>query len=180
MNRAMELALVRELLNKAIVEKVTEAAIRARYDMQYPTHEKVEEVHLRVIVLPTALQAQKAQAELAKGTDFAQVARTRSVDPSGVNGGDIGFVQRRQLPPALAGAVFALAVGAMTQEPILNQEAWHIFRLEARHSAPVPTFDQAHDAIRQELVQEVIKDTSTAGAVAGRCPEPIMSIRRRS
>ena len=109
-------------------------------------------------MVKTLNEARQVAAELAKGADFATLARQRSIDPSGVNGGDLGFLQRQRLPPSIATATSGLAVGAVTSEPIPNNDVWDVFRLEARRTAPVPTFEQAHDALRQELVQEVIRD----------------------
>ena len=158
MVRAMELALVNDLLSKTIAVRVTEQALRARYQQQYAGKTGVDEVHLSVIVVKTLNEARQVAAELAKGADFATLARQRSIDPSGVNGGDLGFLQRQQLPPAIATATFGLAVGAVTPEPLPNNDGWVISRLEALRTAPVPTFEQARDALRQDLVQEVIRD----------------------
>ena len=158
MLRAMELALVNDLLSKVIATKVTEQALRAHYQQQYAGKTGVDEVHLSVIVVKTLNEARQVAAELAKGADFATLARQRSIDPSGVNGGDLGFLQRQQLPPAIATATFGLAVGAVTPEPLPNNDGWVISRLEALRTAPVPTFEQARDALRQDLVQEVIRD----------------------
>jgi len=158
MLRAMELALVNDLLSKAISTKVTELALRTRYQQLYAGKTGIDEVHLSVIVVKTLNEARQVMPELAKGADFATLARQRSIDPSGVNGGDLGFLQRQQLPPSIATATSGLAVGAVTSEPIPNNDVWDVFRLEARRTAPVPTFEQAHDALRQELVQEVIRD----------------------
>jgi peptidyl-prolyl cis-trans isomerase C len=158
MLRARELALVNDLLSKAISTKVTELALRTRYQQLYAGKTGIDEVHLSVIVVKTLNEARQVMPELAKGADFATLARQRSIDPSGVNGGDLGFLQRQQLPPAIATATSGLAVGAVTSEPIPNNDGWDVFRLESRRTAPVPTFEQAHDALRQELVQEVIRD----------------------
>lgn len=158
MVKAMELALVNDLLSKAIAAKVTEQALRARYQQRYAGQTGVDEAHLSVIVVKTRDEARQVMAELAKGADFATLAKQRSIDASGVNGGDIGFVQRQQLPFPIAEATSRLAVSAVTPEPLPNNDAWDIFRLEARRTTPVPTFEQARAALRQELVQEVVRD----------------------
>jgi peptidyl-prolyl cis-trans isomerase C len=158
MVRAMEQVLVNELLGKAIAAKVTDQAVRARYEQRYAGQTGVDEAHLSLIAAKTVEEARQVVAELAKGADFATLAKQRSIDPSGVNGGDIGFVQPRQLPFPVAAAVSRLAVGEVTPEPVANNDAWDIFRLEARRTAPVPTFEQAQAALRQELAQDVIRD----------------------
>jgi peptidyl-prolyl cis-trans isomerase C len=158
MVRAMQLTLVNDLLSKAIATKVTDQAVRARYEQRYAGQTGVDEAHLSLIAVKTVDEARLVVAELAKGADFATLAKQRSIDPSGVNGGDIGFVQPRELPFPIAAATSRLAVGEVTPEPVANNDAWDIFRLEARRTAPVPTFEQAQAALRQKLAQEVIRD----------------------
>lgn len=157
MVKAMELTLVSELLNRTIAAKVTEDAIRARYQQQYANAASGDALHLRVIVLPTEAAARDVLAELAKGGDFAALARQRSIDPSGAGGGDLGFLQRAQLSPEIVDPVFALAVGEASRQPVRQQDTWNVFRVEERRSEPVPTFDAARDTIRQELVQETVQ-----------------------
>ncbi len=105
MAKAMELALVSELLSRTIATKVTETAIRARYQQQYANVASVDELHLRVIVLATEAAARDVLSELARGGDFAVLAQQRSIDPSGASGGDLGFLQRAQLSPEIADPV---------------------------------------------------------------------------
>ncbi len=157
MANAADMAMVNEMLSRAAAKEITDAAIRARYDQRYAGQAGIEEAHLRVIVLATFAKAQEMQADLAKGGDFATLARQHSIDPSGANGGDIGFVQRQQLPAVVADAVFALPMGGISPSPVLNQNSWDVFKLEARRTASPPTFEQARDSIRQELLQELVK-----------------------
>jgi len=157
MAKAMELTLVSELLNRTITAKVTEAAIRARYQEQYANAASGDQLHLRVIVVSTEAAAREVLAELAKGGDFAALARRRSIDPSGASGGDLGFLQRAQLSPEVVEPVFALAVGETSRQPVRQQDTWNVFRVEERRSEAVPSFDAARDAIRQELVQETVR-----------------------
>ena len=157
MANAADMAMVNDMLSRAAAKEITDAAIRARYDQRYAGQAGIEEAHVRVIVLGTFAKAQEMQADIAKGGDFATLARQHSIDPSGANGGDIGFVQRQQLPAVVADAVFALPVGGISPSPVLNQNSWDVFKLEARRTASPPTFEQARDSIRQELLQELVK-----------------------
>lgn len=156
--RAIDLVLANEVLGRAVAEQVTEQAIRQRYQQIYGEKSGVDEIRLRVIVLRTRAEADQVADKISHGADFAALARQSSIDPSGVNGGDIGFVQRQQLPPLIADAVFKLGVGATTATPLSDQQAWEIFKLEERRIAPAPTFPQARDSLRQQLVEEVIRN----------------------
>ena len=73
-----------------------------------------DEVQGQVILVPTEAEANDIIAKLAAGADFADLARQFSKDPTGWNGGDLGFVRRENLSPEGAGALFTLRVGEAT------------------------------------------------------------------
>ena len=153
----IDLALANEVLTRAVAKSVTDQAIHDRYQRDYAGRSSKEEIHLRVIVVRTQADAEHVLASLANGEDFAKLAQRVSIDPSGVNGGDIGFAEPEQLAPNIAEAVVRQPTGTVSPRPLLDRQAWEIFRVEQRRTVPVPTFDQAKDAIHQQLVQEVIR-----------------------
>jgi len=70
---------------------------------------------LSVIVVKTRALASSIRAEIARGTSFATLARTRSVDTqSAPGGGAIGCVGDSQLNPPLGGVVARLGTGQVS------------------------------------------------------------------
>lgn len=53
-------------------------------------------------------------AKVAKGVDFAALAREHSDCPSGADGGDLGAFARGMMVPEFEEAAFALEVGAVS------------------------------------------------------------------
>lgn len=105
---------------------------------------------------PGASEAEKRRAkrtadEIKKkiegGADFSAIAREESEDPeSAARGGDIGFVLRGVAAPEMEKAVFALAVGDVS-EPILTDIGYHVIRVTERRAAEKPDFERFKDDI---------------------------------
>jgi len=98
---------------------------------------------------------------LAKGADFAALAKQYSEDPGSKDkGGDLGYFTKDQMVAPFADAVFALKVGEITKVPVLSQFGYHIIKktgdktvngveqvsashiLIATQSPPAPPVDQ--------------------------------------
>lgn len=88
-----------------------------------------EHAQLRLIVLRTEAEMKDAQAALAKGEAFEEVAKRLSADPSSKNGGRVPPVVRADTP--VARLAFQTEVGQVS-EPLYNEGAWLIAKVEAR------------------------------------------------
>lgn len=77
------------------------------------------------ILVGSRQEADNILAELKKGADFAQLARTRSAGPEAGVGGDLGYVVVGDLDPALGEALTATKVGAYTGV-VQTKRGYHI------------------------------------------------------
>jgi peptidyl-prolyl cis-trans isomerase C len=157
MTTAADRALQTALITKEVGPKVTEQAVRARYDQEMAGKPGEEEVHARHILVPTEAEAKEIIAQLKKGGDFAALAKQHSKDPGAAQGGDLGFFKKGDMVPEFADAAFALQPGQVTQEPVHTQFGWHVIKLEERKRDEPPPFEQAHDELRQKMVQEDVQ-----------------------
>jgi tetratricopeptide (TPR) repeat protein len=71
-------------------------------------------VPLRILVLNSAEEAARVRAELVKGTDFAVLARQKSVDATSLDGGLLGKVEPSTLREEIRSAVRGLAPGQIS------------------------------------------------------------------
>lgn len=99
-------------------------------------------------------KAQEIATALGSNADFATVARARSEDVSGLQGGSIGFFSedrlRQTFPPDIATNLFNLNAGQMTQ-PIQSQDGrWHIFKLNGKR-------EQNKDLSFEEVSADIAK-----------------------
>ena len=166
MQRAQEQVLADELIRREVVPMVTEDAVRARYDRDVANKPGEEEVHARHILVATEAEANKIIAELKKGGDFVALAKAHSTDPGAAQGGDLGFFKKSDMLPEFADAAFALKPGQFTEKPVKTQYGWHVIKVEERRAAPPPTYADAHDELRQQIIQDSVRKV-VADAHAG-------------
>jgi peptidyl-prolyl cis-trans isomerase C len=143
-------------LSRKVEAAVDEKAVRERYEQIAKSTPAKEEVNARHILVQTEQQAKDVIAELKRGGDFAEIAKAKSIDPSGKqNGGDLGFFSREEMVPEFSEAAFKLKDGETTETPVKTQFGWHVIRVEARRTQ-APSFDEMREQITNDLSQEVV------------------------
>jgi peptidyl-prolyl cis-trans isomerase C len=147
-------ALMEILLTDEATKATTDEAIRKVYQEEVVDKMKgQQEVRARHILVENEDEAKKIIEELKAGGDFAAIAKAKSKDPGGQDGGDLGFFVREQMVPEFATAAFNLKPGETTQAPVRTQFGWHVIRVEERRDRPVPALEQLRDQIEAFLVR---------------------------
>lgn len=82
------------------------------------------------ILVSTEAEAKDLKSVIDAGTDFAEVARTKSSCPSKVNGGELGLFGRGAMVKPFEDAAFELEVGKIS-EPVQTQFGWHLIHRTA-------------------------------------------------
>jgi len=96
-----------------------------------------------------------------RAATFGKLARAYSEDRAATSGGDLGWIARNQLDPALADVAFALPVG-LASGIIETKDADYIVFVEARRAAGSLSFDEAKPRIRDLMLQEHSEDVIEA------------------
>lgn len=154
---ATERVLEGALLARESAPRVTEQAIRDRYEQLYAHRPATEQVRARHILVGTREEAEKVIADLKKGADFAEMAKKYSKDPDGQKGGDLGFFSREQVWPGFADVAFSLQPGQVAAQPIHNEFGWHVVMVEERRLMAPPSFSDMRETLRQQLLQEAVR-----------------------
>ncbi|MFF7708478.1 SurA N-terminal domain-containing protein [Pseudomonas sp. NPDC007930] len=96
-------------------------------------------------------------ARLAKGEDFATVAKQASQDPgSANNGGDLGYAGKGVYDPAFEDALYGLKQGEVSQ-PVRSQYGWHLIKLLGVQAPKVPTLASLKDKIIRDLKSQQVE-----------------------
>jgi foldase protein PrsA len=95
-----------------------------------------EQVHLARITTRTEADARGVIQELASGRDFAEVARTHSVDDASRAGGDLGWVAPSSLPQDVQAAIAQIGANGLT-EPIQTDNGFELYRVLDRRTQPL-------------------------------------------
>jgi peptidyl-prolyl cis-trans isomerase C len=135
----------------AISDLITPEAIQAEYDKQIAAMPAEDEIHARHILVSTEEDAKAIKAELDAGADFAELAKTKSIEPNAAQtGGDLGYFKRATMVKPFADAAFDMQVGEIS-DPVQTQFGWHIIKVEDRRPAAKPTLEQMTQQIGQQL-----------------------------
>ena len=154
---ASERVLQTAMLGKVIGPLLTDDALRARYQRDVANKPGEDEVHARHILVDNEDLAKKIIADLKKGGDFAALAKEYSKDPGSDHSGDLGFFKQDEMVPEFAAAAFAMQPNQISDTPVHTQFGWHVIQVLERRHAEAPSFEQAHDELRQKAVQEGIQ-----------------------
>jgi peptidyl-prolyl cis-trans isomerase C len=147
-------------LNKRVDKAVTDDAIQKRFDVMKSTGAAAgrEEVKARHILVQTEVQAKEVIVEIKKGADFGEVAKAKSLDPSGKQqGGDLGYFAREEMVPEFSEAAFKLKDGEMTEAPVKTQFGYHVIKVEARRTTTIQL-----EEVREDIVGEIQKEVVEA------------------
>ncbi len=138
----------------AIVNGVTDDELQKGYQtLVVQPFKPAPQVRARHILVDTKEEAEKIIEQLKGGADFAELAK-QSKDPSGQNGGDLGFFGAGQMVPEFEKAAFALEPGQITQEPVKSQFGWHVIKVEEKRMSQPPALADVEAQLRNYLVRE--------------------------
>jgi len=131
--------------------------------------DQVAAVHLRDILYPVdvststidsvRLQAEAVLDSIHNGADFGDMARRFSDDPSGSDGGDLGWFSRKVMVPEFERAAFGLPVGEVSGV-VQTQYGFHLIKSLERRG------DRVHAAHILFRTLPSAEDMSTAMAEA--------------
>ena len=143
-------------MQKKVRPAVTEEAIKARYDQAVKDFVPTEEVHARHSLVATEEAARAVIADLGRGQDFAELAKTRSTDKgSGANGGDLGYFTQKDMVPEFTAAAFAMRPGEVSSIPVKTSFGYHVIKVEDKRMATIPPYEQAKPAIAQQIADSI-------------------------
>jgi peptidyl-prolyl cis-trans isomerase D len=97
------------------------------------------------------------QARLAKGEDFAALAKQFSQDPgSASKGGDLGYAGQGVYDPAFETALYALKKDQVSV-PVRSSFGWHLIKLLGVEAPSVPTFASLKEKLTHELKAQQVE-----------------------
>lgn len=144
------------ILDKAVGGNIhiSEKQIKDFFDKNHAQFDKPAMAQARHILVPDLKTAQKVEADLKSGKDFAAEAKQYSTDPgSRDKGGELGWFRKGQMVPAFEQYAFSAPIGKISA-PIKSPFGYHIIDVEGRKPASKATLASVHDQIAQQLRQQ--------------------------
>ena len=157
----METILEEMYLALFVEDSLTDERLQAAYEGFLTTWGPDEQVRARHILLETVEEATAVIADLGDGADFEKLARAKSIGPTSVDGGDLGFFRRQgDMLPAFAEAAFAMQPGEVSPTPVQTSFGWHVIRVEERKKAPPPEFTDVELDLRAQEAKTLVMELS--------------------
>jgi parvulin-like peptidyl-prolyl isomerase len=137
----IEQSLVRERVEKAFGEE------------RVPVNQ--EQIHARHILVGTPDQAAEIKQQLDGGADFAELARTRTIDSGTMStDGDLGWFTRGMMDSLFEAAAFALEPGQISS-PVQTSNGFHIIQVLERDPAR-PVAEAQLQALRRKAFSDAL------------------------
>jgi peptidyl-prolyl cis-trans isomerase D len=139
----------------------TEADLQKLYDESRGSYVLDERRSARHIVISVSgdddaaalKKAESVAAEARAGKDFAELAKKYSADTTAAEGGDLGFILKRDFQGPIGDTLFAMKVGDVSA-PVKSQFGYHILKLEQIQAGEAKPFAD----VRAELDSQYRQD----------------------
>jgi len=144
------------MINSVLKETRNQVSISDEEVLEYYNENKEsllepEQVHARHILVETEEEANILLLQLKEGlTDFAELAKEKSIGPSAPSGGDLGFFGRGQMVKEFEDAAFSLEPGEIS-DVVQTEFGYHIIKCEEKKEEHSPTFEEAKEGIGNTL-----------------------------
>jgi peptidyl-prolyl cis-trans isomerase C len=117
-----------------------------------------KEYNARHILLEKEAEAKDVIAMLDKGSDFNKLADEKSIDPTGTDGGSLGWFLPENMTQAFADAVRTLKKDSYTKTPVETEYGWHVILLEDSRDVAPPPFEALKDQIANSMMGKNIRN----------------------
>ncbi|MRI58659.1 MAG: peptidylprolyl isomerase [Epsilonproteobacteria bacterium] len=150
--------------------EVSDKEAKKFYEKNIDKFKQPEMVHARHILVKSEKEAKDIIKELKKTPKsklkekFIELAKTKSVGPSGKRGGDLGFFRKGQMVKPFSDAAFSLKPGEFTKKPVKTQFGYHVIYVEEKKPASTTPFAQVKEKIKQQLKMQKFQEKIKAEA----------------
>ena len=105
-------------------------------------------------MVKTKEDVERILKDLKAGKSFDKLAQENSIDPTGKNGGDLGWFRKGDLVPDFEKAVFGLEKNGDLSGIVQTQFGYHIIRLTDSRTIPKRSLDETKTQIQQVLYNQ--------------------------
>ena len=135
--------------------EIPEDKLKKEYDQRQDEFVLPERRDVQQILAPSEDKAKAAEAALAAGKDWKEVATTiAGQDPTTI---DLGLTSRAELPKALAEVAFSLPLDKPSP-PVKSPLGWHILRIVKIEPPKTQTFDEAKAKLQAAVAHDEAVD----------------------
>ena len=123
--------IIQTVIAKTVSEpaQITESALKDYYEKNISKFKQPESVKIRLISTKDEKKAGEILERIKKGEDFGDIAYNMSEDDYRVKSGDIGYMHKGRLQPAIDDVAFNMKAGEVS-DIIKADDKWYIIKME--------------------------------------------------
>jgi peptidyl-prolyl cis-trans isomerase C len=154
-----------QALNQAVFESFEREHEPSAEELQAAYQRRIaliprDQYHAHHILVSSKDKAEDLIRQLKAGANFEALAMKNSLDPSGSNGGDLGWFSLRSMTEPFATALKAMKKGQISAQPVQTTFGWHVIRLDETRALAPPSFESMQQemaaAARTEKLQTYV------------------------
>lgn len=162
MDNLKENLMINLKITKLINPEVTDKEISDTFEQYKEAFNTPEQVRTSEILVQTEDEAKEVIKELEGGKDFAELAKSKSLDTATKdNGGDTDFYAQGQKDEAIEAVAFKLAKDEVSS-PVKTDNGYVVIKLTDRKEAHTATLDEKKDEIKKNLVAQKVNEKQGA------------------
>ena len=140
-------------LNNYIKNETSEENIKNFYNEYVKSFKEYTEVNASHILVKTKNEAVSIINKLKSKSQFAELAKTFSIGPSGKNGGNLGWFGPGQMVKEFEKAAFLIEKGNISQKPIKTKFGFHVIKVnDIRNAKPKKLYE-----IKKNIIEKITK-----------------------
>lgn len=137
---------------------ITDDQIKETFELYKESFNTPEQVRASIILVATEEEANDIIKQLKEGADFAELAKSKSLDTlTKDNGGDTDFFGRGEKEEAVENVVFNLQKDEISGA-IQTMEGYQVIKLTDRKEAEIATLEGTKEEIREGLLAQQVSE----------------------
>lgn len=133
--------------------KISDEELKSFYEKNLDKFKAGEQVKASHILVKTEQEAKDVLAQLKSGAKFEELAKSKSVDSSAAQGGDLGWFGKGNMVPVFEKTAFALKEGELSGI-VKSEFGFHIIKLTGKRPAGTRPFEEAREQIKTALLPQ--------------------------
>lgn len=153
--RVKEDLMVDKLIYREINSKivVTDKEIQEHYNQHQGEFHQPAQVRALQIVVEKEEGAYKVLEDLSSGKDFKKLAQEKSISPDALEGGDLGFFSKGEMPEEFDKTVFKLKKGEISNI-VRTPYGFHVFKVIDKRKGGMKKLSAVKDKIKKKLMMQ--------------------------
>ncbi len=136
-------------------EKVDDKVLSDYYKKHEKEFTSPEKVHAKHILVRDKKLADEILEKLKKDpSQFEKLAMEYSIDSSGKNGGDLGFLEKGTLVPEFESALDKMKKEGEISPVVKTNYGYHIIKFVKREKGTLPKFEEVRDEVKEMYLRE--------------------------